>query len=103
MGDLNVERQGVNSRGARLRFEQGTVNSEYLMHLYSVFAPYCGTAPKVYTRPSGRPSISFKPFPLLSSLSSMISFILTGLKEYPLLLVISLQLVGLLIGQWTRL
>jgi hypothetical protein len=49
MGDLNVERQGVNSRGARLRFEQGTVNSEYLMHLYLLFQSYCGSPPREST------------------------------------------------------
>jgi hypothetical protein len=29
------------------------------MHLYSIFEPYCGTAPKVYTRPTGKVYIRF--------------------------------------------
>jgi hypothetical protein len=59
LGDCHAQRGSVKGN-TRLQFEQGTVNSEYLVHLYSVFAPYCGTAPKVYTRPSGRASISFQ-------------------------------------------
>jgi hypothetical protein len=34
----------------RLRFEQGTVHDDYLLHLYDLFKSCCPQAPKVYTR-----------------------------------------------------
>jgi len=43
LGDANAQKQGVN---ARLRFGQGVVHLEYLMHLYELFKTYCSMEPK---------------------------------------------------------
>ena len=43
LGDANGQKQGVN---VRLRFGQGVVHLEYLMHLYELFKPYCSMVPK---------------------------------------------------------
>ena len=43
LGDANGQKQGVN---VRLRFGQGVVHIEYLMHLYELFKTYCSMVPK---------------------------------------------------------
>jgi hypothetical protein len=58
LGDLSIL-MGKRSDNARLQFWQGIVNAEYLMHLYSLFESYCGSAPKVYTRHSGKANVYF--------------------------------------------
>jgi len=45
LGDLHVQRQTENSN-IRLRFKQGLVNQDYLMHLYELFKTYCPAPPK---------------------------------------------------------
>lgn len=45
LGDINIQKQGVN---ARLMFSQGTVHKDYLDHLYSLFKDYCSSEPKVF-------------------------------------------------------
>jgi hypothetical protein len=62
---LNIERRSANG-STRLRFEQGGANSAYLYTLYSLFEPYCSSAPKVYTDSNGRTSVRF------NTLSSLI-------------------------------
>jgi hypothetical protein len=49
LGDLFVEKQqtGVNSR---LRFEQGTIHKDYLLHLYDIFQKFCSACPKTINR-----------------------------------------------------
>jgi hypothetical protein len=48
----HIERRSANG-STRLRFKQGAINSGYLLHLYSLFKPYCGYPPKAaYTHPS---------------------------------------------------
>ena len=82
LGDLNAERWSVNG-GARLRFAQGSSNSEYIYHLYSIFHPYCSTylLPLRYTQILMVGLVfGLILYLLLSSLSSMLSFILTGFK-----------------------
>jgi hypothetical protein len=59
LGDFNIKKESP-TKNACLRFAQGSANSEYLMHLYSLFQSHCGTAPKVYTRPTGKAYISFQ-------------------------------------------
>jgi len=49
LGDLNGEKQKIGSN-IRLRFEQGTVHEDYLLHLYDLFKSFCPQAPKAYTR-----------------------------------------------------
>nr|QWC53744.1 LAGLIDADG homing endonuclease [Rhizoctonia solani] len=43
LGDLNLDKQPTN---VRLRFKQGIVNKDYLMHLYEIFSGYCPSGPK---------------------------------------------------------
>jgi hypothetical protein len=43
LGDLFIRRE---SKNARLFFEQGVVNEDYLLHLYSLFGGYCQSEPK---------------------------------------------------------
>jgi hypothetical protein len=45
LGDLFAEKKGVNTR---LKFSQGTIHDEYLLHLYELFETYCSSAPKLY-------------------------------------------------------
>jgi hypothetical protein len=49
LGDLNVRKVkgGVN---AKLKFEQGTVHEDYLLHLYDLFKNYCTAPPKTTSR-----------------------------------------------------
>jgi len=49
LGDLNAQKQTINSN-VRLRFEQGLVHEQYLMHLYELFKSYCLAAPKTANR-----------------------------------------------------
>ena len=44
LGDLYAIKRYTN---ARLRFKQGIVHKDYLMHLYEIFSDYCSTAPKI--------------------------------------------------------
>ena len=43
LGDLNLQKQSAN---VRVRFKQGIVNKDYLMHLYEIFSGYCSSGPK---------------------------------------------------------
>jgi len=47
LGDLHVVKQkkGIN---VSLRFEQGTVHEDYLLHLYDLFQDYCMQAPRIF-------------------------------------------------------
>jgi hypothetical protein len=46
LGDANVQKdKRVIDGNARLRFEQGTVHKEYLVHLYTKFSPFCPQEP----------------------------------------------------------
>ncbi len=45
LGDLNVQKQTKISN-VRLRFKQGLVHKDYLMHLYELFKTYCPAPPK---------------------------------------------------------
>jgi len=57
LGDLHISCPVLNSR---LCFKGSIIYREYILHLYSLFSVYCGTAPSVYTRPStGDVSVSF--------------------------------------------
>lgn len=49
LGDLGVERPNP-QRNTRLQFKQTDKNMEYIMHLYSLFQEFCGTAPKFMSR-----------------------------------------------------
>jgi hypothetical protein len=44
LGDLYVRQRHVNTC---LNFKQSSINSVYIDHLYSLFHPYCGSAPKI--------------------------------------------------------
>lgn len=63
LGDLNIHKQAVN---ARLKFSQGIVHKDYLMHLYDLFKIFCGAVPTFYSpSPDNRtgkvyPALSFK-------------------------------------------
>jgi len=82
LGDLSILR-GKRSDNARLQFWQGIVNAEYLMHLYSLFESYCGSAPKVYTRHSGKANVYFNTLtsPVFTEFNSL--FYLDGVKHVP--------------------
>lgn len=49
MGALNFRKAkgGVN---AFLKFEQGLIHKDYLLHLFDLFSTYCLTAPKTQSR-----------------------------------------------------
>ena len=49
LGDLNFRKAkgGVN---AFLKFEQGLIHKDYLLHLFDLFSTYCLTAPKTQSR-----------------------------------------------------
>src|SRR5436190_21028213 len=49
LGDLNV-RKVKGSVNAKLKFEQGTVHEDYLLHLYDLFKNYCTAPPKTTSR-----------------------------------------------------
>lgn len=49
LGDLNIQKQYLNGN-TRLRFEQGLLNKNYLLHLYKLFKDYCNSEPKVRAR-----------------------------------------------------
>jgi len=49
LGDLNAQKRTSNSN-VRLRFEQGLVHEQYLMHLFELFKSYCLAAPKTANR-----------------------------------------------------
>ena len=49
LGDLYIQKQ-KRSVNVNLRFWQGAVHKEYLMHLYDLFQIYCGAAPKTISR-----------------------------------------------------
>jgi hypothetical protein len=49
LGDLNIQKQYIKGN-TRLRFEQGLLNKEYLLHLYDLFKDYCSSEPKVRAR-----------------------------------------------------
>ena len=56
LGDLTIERRRKSlTANSRLRFEQSTINKDYLFHLYELFKPYCVSAPaeRVRTRKDG--------------------------------------------------
>ena len=44
MGDLNIEKPSRTGH-ARLRFAQGLVHEEYLLHLFEKVRPYCRAVP----------------------------------------------------------
>jgi hypothetical protein len=46
LGDLFINKQKTYIN-ARLEFHQGVVHTEYLQHLYELFADFCGMAPKI--------------------------------------------------------
>jgi hypothetical protein len=48
LGDLYIDKQPC-CRKARIQFLSGGKKFQYAMHLYSIFAPYCGTSPRVST------------------------------------------------------
>jgi hypothetical protein len=82
LGDLHIQKRTANSN-ANLQFWQGIVNAEYLMHLYSLFESYCGSAPKVYTRHSGKANVYFNTLtsPVFTEFNSL--FYLDGVKHVP--------------------
>lgn len=45
LGDLYAQKQKA-SANARLEFGQGSVNKDYLLHLYELFKNYCAMVPK---------------------------------------------------------
>jgi hypothetical protein len=47
LGDLYVQKLKP-QWNPTLKFKQGIVNEQYLMHLYGLFQSYCPSAPKVY-------------------------------------------------------
>jgi LAGLIDADG DNA endonuclease family len=44
LGDLNIQKK---ISGSRLRFKQGIMHAEYLIHLFELFINYCNSAPKL--------------------------------------------------------
>jgi hypothetical protein len=57
LGDLNFRKAkgGVN---ALLKFEQGLIHKDYLLHLFDLFSIYCRTAPKTQSRVT-RPGMEY--------------------------------------------
>ncbi|KAG2195739.1 hypothetical protein INT47_004843, partial [Mucor saturninus] len=53
-GPIERRRKSLTAN-SRLRFEQSTINKDYLFHLYELFKPYCVSAPaeRVRTRKDG--------------------------------------------------
>jgi hypothetical protein len=49
LGDLYV-RKLKGGANAILKFEQGTVHDNYLLHLYDLFKNYCNAPPKTTSR-----------------------------------------------------
>nr|YP_008082053.1 LAGLIDADG endonuclease family protein [Rhizoctonia solani]AGK45431.1 LAGLIDADG endonuclease family protein [Rhizoctonia solani] len=47
LGDLNAQKQKDN-HNARMRFGQGAIHKEYLLHLYELFKAYCATKPVAF-------------------------------------------------------
>nr|QWC53727.1 LAGLIDADG homing endonuclease [Rhizoctonia solani] len=47
LGDLYVQKRKP-QWNPTLKFKQGIINSQYLMHLYGLFQSYCPSAPKVH-------------------------------------------------------
>ena len=45
LGDLNIQKQTVDSTNVRLQFEQGLLHETYLLHLYHLFKDYCTKGP----------------------------------------------------------
>lgn len=60
LGDLNAQNRklGINPR---LKFTQGLIHKEYLMHLYEIFSNYCPSVPKITNpAPDKRTGIVYK-------------------------------------------
>lgn len=49
LGDLCIRKQKT-SVNVNLQFCQGVLHEKYLMHLFELFSPYCGMAPKTISR-----------------------------------------------------
>lgn len=49
LGDVNICKQKT-SVNARLKFDQGTVHKDYLLHLFELFSDYCSMVPKTIIR-----------------------------------------------------
>lgn len=89
LGDLFVQKQ-ERAINARLFFEQGTINKDYLFHLFELFISYCSTEPRLYTRaPDKRTGniysrLTFKTLslPCFNELYSL--FYVNGVKIVPL-------------------
>jgi hypothetical protein len=79
LGDFNIKKESP-TKNACLRFAQASANSEYLMHLYSLFQSHCGTALRFILALLVKRIFLSKLFALLCSMSTGIYFILTGLK-----------------------
>jgi hypothetical protein len=47
LGDVNINKQ-EKRQNPRLKFEQGLLHKEYLLHLFSLFEVFCLTEPKIY-------------------------------------------------------
>lgn len=49
LGDCSAEKSQLNG-DTRLRFYMSILNNDLIYHLYSIFKPYVGTAPKEIVR-----------------------------------------------------
>lgn len=51
LGALYVEKLNINPR---LRFEQGLIHDDYLLHFYKLFEKYCPANPRISIRPPNK-------------------------------------------------
>ena len=48
LGDLHIEKISPKNN-ARLQFHQSNINKDYIIHLFTLFEEFCGSAPKVFS------------------------------------------------------